>query len=65
VCHWRHAALWHSLAITFGTISCHLVVTSVLSALLDLMFVAVQCYNRPLIVRLAERQNRKSKQGEI
>ncbi|MBR1457594.1 MAG: hypothetical protein IJ594_10620 [Oscillospiraceae bacterium] len=33
-------------------------ITSVLSALLDLMFVAMQRYNRPRVVRLAEKHNR-------
>ena len=32
---------------------------------LDLMFVAMQRYNRPLVVRLAERQSRKGRQGGI
>jgi len=48
----------------FGSFAVFLV-TSVLSALLDLMFVAMQRYNRPLVVRLAERESGKSRQGGI
>jgi hypothetical protein len=48
----------------FGSFAVYLV-TSVLTALLDLMFVAMQRYNRPLVVRLAERESGKSRQGGI
>ena len=41
----------------FGSFGVFLI-TSVLSALLDLMFVTMQRYNRPRVVRLAERQNK-------
>ena len=41
----------------FGSFGVFLI-TSVLSALLDLMFVTMQRYNRPRVVRLAEKQNR-------
>ena len=41
----------------FGSFGVFLI-TSVLSALLDLMFVIMQRYNRPRVVRLAEKQNR-------
>ena len=38
----------------FGNFSVFLI-TSVLSALIDLMFVIMQRYNRPRVVRLAEK----------
>ena len=41
----------------FGSFGVFLI-TSVLSALLDLMFVIMQRYNRPRVVRLAEKQNK-------
>ena len=41
----------------FGSFSVFLI-TSILSALMDLMFVIMQRFNRPRVVRLAEKQNK-------